>query len=163
MPKKFTRLLLAGAAVGAGSILAAAPAMAAPGDLQVTTAVVCDRSSDKTFRLVAVENVGGAAISGVRGGSVAGPEVVVPALVNDGPPKVVNGVLVGSATGVKKAGTLDGGESFVMSQSFAGCAAPYAILGYAIGDQIDNVISAPNFAFDWGVAPPALMPPAASR
>ncbi|MFT3716133.1 MAG: hypothetical protein QM774_09355 [Gordonia sp. (in: high G+C Gram-positive bacteria)] len=155
MNKTVSRSLLIAASagvVGAGTVLAAAPAHAdTPGDLKVSASVVC--KDKQAYRAVAVQNVGGTKITGVRVGTVAGPEITVPQLEKNKPEKV-GSVLVGSTDDIA-AGTLDPGQSVVVSETSGGCDAPYAIVGYAIGDQIDNVFSAPNADFDWGMVPPA--------
>lgn len=138
---------------GAASLLGAGTAHAA-GDLSVTAAVVCEKAqTTKTVRMVTVRNVGDAKITGVRVGSVAGPEVLVPKL-EPGEPLKRNGLLISSAKGVSTPGVLLPGVEVMIAEITPGCDGPYAIVGYAIGDEIDDVFSAPNADFDWGMAPP---------
>ncbi|MFZ2512581.1 MAG: hypothetical protein WAW85_15990 [Gordonia sp. (in: high G+C Gram-positive bacteria)] len=139
--------------IGAALLVGTGTAHAA-GDLSVTTAVVCEKAqTTKNIRMVTVRNVGDATITGVRVGMVAGPEVLVPKL-EPGEPLKRNGVLISSAKGVSTPGVLLPGVEVLIAEITPGCDAPYAIVGYAIGNEIDNVVSAPNAAFDWGVAPP---------
>lgn len=152
MQKNLKRAAVVAAAagvIGAGSMVAAGPAHAA-GDLKVAATVKCQHLAGKNYtqRLVAVTNVGDQAITGVRVGSVAGPEATIPALEAD-KPKSAGGLLFASNAAID-AGTLKPGQTVVAAQSSSGCSGPYAIVGYSIGDQIDNVFSAPNYDFDWG-------------
>ena len=149
MSKLITRSLIVAAtagAVGAGAFAAAAPAHAA-GDLKVTAGVVCE---DKTaHRVVAVENLGPDTITGVRVGAIGDAEITIPA-VKDGKPVAKGGWLVGSTDDID-AGKLAKGQTVVLSKKGGNCADPYAIVGYSIGNEIDNVFSAPNADLDWGL------------
>ena len=141
----------AGTLVGVGTA-AAAP----PGDLKVRTFVVCQ--DGKTVRLVLAENVGGTKITGVRVGSVLGPEVRVveiptPNFLN-GPEVKVGTVPVATGTGTGPNGTLEPGQNFIVGEVLPGCGGPYALVGYAIGNEIDNVFNEPNYSIDFALAGP---------
>ncbi|GAA3954908.1 hypothetical protein [Gordonia caeni] len=144
-------VMAAGALAGAGAA-AAAP----PGDLKVSTFVVCQ--DGKTVRLVLAENVGGTRITGVRVGSVLGPEVRVVEIKEpnfaSGPEVKVGNVPVATGTGTGPNGTLGPGQNFIVGEVLPGCGGPYAIVGYAIGNEIDNVFNAPNFSIDFALAGP---------
>lgn len=152
---------LAVLAVLAGAGQAAA---ARPGDLAVEAMAICDRG--KTYRMVAVMNVGGTKITGVRVGSVGGPEIRVPYIrkpnvAPDTPNVYVNGLPVVSATGTGPGGTLGPGQRVIVGHVVPGCG-PYALVGYAIGNEVDDVFSAPNYGIDLGTAPLPAIPSDAS-
>lgn len=149
-------LVFVGAATLAGSVLGVGAAQAAtPGDLKVTTAVTCQ--DKQTVRLVVVQNVGETTITGVRVGSAFGPEVRVTELDKKtftDPVKKGN-LRFASPSGVAKNGELAKGESFWLGEVLPGCGGPYALVGYSIGDQIDNVFNAPNYDLSIDLNPAA--------
>lgn len=153
--------VIAGAsAVAAGSVVAAAPASAAPtpGDLKVTATVACQKVEDKlrTVRLVVSQNVGDTTITGVRVGSLFGPEIKnFPALdkASFTDPVEFGRVLISSPSGIEKPGALAKNESIWVGQVSEGCRGPYAIIGYSIGNEIDNVFNAPNYSIAIGLEP----------
>ncbi|MFT3716134.1 MAG: hypothetical protein QM774_09360 [Gordonia sp. (in: high G+C Gram-positive bacteria)] len=166
MNKKITRSLVVAAtagAVGAGTLLAAAPAHATnAGDLWVSTTVVCQKTKDAktgkttqtTRRLVSVVNTGGRTLTGVRAGQIGGAEITPRAVKADASYRT-NGVTVSSRSGIKKTGVLGAGDNFVISQNAAGCRnpEPYAIVAYATAKQGDDLLNRPNLATESGIAP----------
>ncbi|MFT3660206.1 MAG: hypothetical protein QM809_02065 [Gordonia sp. (in: high G+C Gram-positive bacteria)] len=151
----------AGALVIAASGLGAGDASAArQGDLWVQATAICD--DGKAFRMVAVMNVGDAEMTGVRVGTVGGPEITVPYIKEpniaaDTANRYVNGVPVVSATGTSAAGTLAPGEQVIAAHVVPGCG-PYGLVGYAKGDRFDDVLSAPNYAMEFANAPAPAAP-----
>ena len=162
---KNSRIRAAVAAACAGAVaassLAGAGVASAAGDLKVSTFVTCQKQADKpdrTVRLVLVENKGDAPITGVRVGSVLGPEVPVKEIKEpnfpNGPEVKVGNVPVATGTGTGPNGTLKPGQNYLMGEVRPGCGGPYAIVGYAIGNEIDNVFNEPNYSIDFALAGP---------
>ena len=149
-----TAAAVAGAGViAAGSLMGAGGAAAAtPGDLEVKTLVTCQ--DNKTVRLVSVQNVGETKITGVRVGSVLGPEVAVPEIeepnLND--PIARGNIRISSSTGTGDKGTLGHNQNVIVGEILNGCGGPYILVGYAIGNEVDNVFNKPNYSISADLA-----------
>ncbi|WP_448222545.1 hypothetical protein [Gordonia iterans] len=66
----------------------------------------------------------------------------------------VGNVPVATGTGTGPNGTLKPGQNYLMGEVLPGCGGPYAIVGYAIGNEIDNVFNEPNYSIDFALAGP---------
>lgn len=136
--------LAATGALGAGSLLAAAPAQAAPpGDLQIIGGVNCtfkpwgpNWNSGPVWqmhRFLGVKNIGGSTMTGVSVTELGGATKLVPAR-KDAAGKVTQ------AAGILKAGQ----SAITVTNTWRGCW-PASISGYTIGQQVENPFN--NFGY----------------
>ncbi|GAC59003.1 hypothetical protein GOHSU_67_00050 [Gordonia hirsuta DSM 44140 = NBRC 16056] len=136
MKKTLKRAAVAVAAagtVGAGALLAPAPAQAAgPGDLQIIGGVNCEFKAWgpnwnsgpvwQMKRFLGVTNVGGSTMTGVTVTEFGGATKMVPA----------------NKDKKTKAGELKPGQTAItVTNTWKGCW-PASISGYTIGDQVEN-------------------------
>lgn len=142
MKKTLTRAAVAVAAagaMGAGTLLATAPAQAnTPGDLQIIGGVHCtfkpwgpNWNSGPVWqmeRFLGVTNTGGSTMTGVTVTEFGGETKLLPA-------KKTNGKVT-QAAGVLKAGQ----TVITVTNKWRGCW-PASISGYTIGDQIENPLN----------------------
>lgn len=157
MNKKLIRAALVVASTGtvAAGLVAGTGTAAAAGDLSVTANSKCVTSHDRpgTDRIVFVRNIGNTTVKHVRVGELSGPEASIPRLRADqeiGPGR--NGMRYYSATGVRKAGELAPGESIKTWHVVPGCTGPWAIVGYALSNPMDN--PAGNADIRWSATKP---------
>lgn len=151
-------------AIGAGTLMAPAPAHAAgPGNLAMIGDVSCSFQAWgpnwkpqpiwQMHRWMGVTNNGGSTMTGVTVTEVGGAAKTVPALKANHPSKK------GPVKRATKAGELLPGQTYVsVSTKWAGCW-PSSISGYTIGQQNEGFQIQDNFGFWMNVrrqqAPPA--------
>ncbi|MFT3662913.1 MAG: hypothetical protein QM809_16520 [Gordonia sp. (in: high G+C Gram-positive bacteria)] len=142
---KRTVAALAAGVVGAGALLAPAPATAAaPGDLQILGGAVCTFGAWpgnplplwQTRRTLGVKNTGGTPLTGVRVTRVGGTAKTVR--------------VDGDRPGVLKPGT----SSITHSIRTKGCRPGTSILGYAQAAQAENPLNNAGFWVNWKDALP---------